>query len=349
MKQEAEEPLAENIEVVSPGILLQEARVSAQLTPADIAKKLNLKASLIEAIENNDFDEISSMTFARGYLKAYAKLVRVSESDVLEAFEHLNSVEQQQLDMQSFSHRASKKTVDNWLSIISFVVFMAIVVGVIVWWYQREEVTTQVIPPAEVTLVGNPLAAETAVEAVAAQAQDGDDSSAQQASDLSASTENFSPAGELLASEAELAANENETLSDTEPALIAIPQESQSSEAVAQLQTSTSDVAAQQDSALARQDVSTQDPQVEAPAANLTHLELRFSGNCWINVKDATGKRIAIGTKAEGHYTSVYGVAPFTIKLGKPDAVSIWLAGKPQQLPYYAKGSTASFELSLSN
>ena len=104
MKPQQTEEVTENIEVVTPGALLKEARVSLQLTPVDIAKRLNLKDTLIEDIENNEFDDMPSITFARGYLKGYAKLVHVSESEVIEAFEYLSTAEQQQLEMQSFSH-----------------------------------------------------------------------------------------------------------------------------------------------------------------------------------------------------------------------------------------------------
>ena len=370
MNEQAQEEISENIEVVTPGILLQEARVNAQLTVNDIAKKLNLKSGLIDAIEANEFEEISSPIFARGYLKAYAKLLHLSEQDVLEAYDHLASAELQQSQMQSFSHRSSQKAADNWLSIVSLLLLVSIIAGVVVWYFQQNptetvqtdsgQSTTTQTPSAQVRSSDNQDASSKAdssqvsnTQAVSSSQGDGELAAGQ--------NDNLSPAGEILASDEELAnndvsANESDTqANDAQPTSTApdIQQESQQlvsspiSPQQERLSATSQPVSAQVHTATSQTVAQSQLDSQPKLEANLSHLELRFSDSCWINIEDATGERVAIGTKVKGHYTSVHGVAPFTIKLGKPDAVTIWLAGEQKQIPYYPKGSIANFELSL--
>ncbi|NQZ12459.1 MAG: DUF4115 domain-containing protein [Algicola sp.] len=308
MKPQQTEEVTENIEVVTPGVLLKEARVSLQLTPADIAKRLNLKDTLIEDIERNEFDDMPSITFARGYLKAYAKLVRVSESDVLEAYEYLSSAEQQQLEMQSFSHRSSQLALDKWLKIFSYLVIVVIIVLAVVWWFQRNPATPPVTAPDNTAAVVQ----NSAVIVGGPPAEQVVDSAGEQAT--------------VILINNDVSAQDANTQDEPEQHQVLKQQQVQNNQV--------------QSTALLTESATTVD-------GDLTHLELRFSDDCWINIADANGERIAIGTKIKGHLTSVYGVAPFTIKLGKPGAVSIWLDGVKKEMPYYPKGSVANFELSL--
>jgi cytoskeleton protein RodZ len=313
MKLPVTEALPENIEVVTPGLMLKEARISLQLTTLDIAKKLNLRDSLIQSIENSEFEDIPSNTFARGYLKAYAKLVSVNEIEVLEAFEYLSTVEKQQLEMQSFSHGSSRKTLDNRLTIFSFLVVAVIIVLAVVWWFQRNaeplsiidnEVTAQTSTSSQDVVI--PVKIEQQIPVIT----EPENKQSEVAS------------GEESSGSVVDAANAAQTEADV-PDLPETTSEELDRQIAEQLQDSNTDI-----------------------NADLAHLELRFSGSCWINISDASGERVAIGTKTKGHLTSVYGTAPFTIKLGKPDVVSIWLDGKQKEIPYYPKGSIANFELS---
>ena len=375
MNEETQEALPENIEVATPGQLLREARESAKYSADDIASKLNLKVSLITAIEENNFDEIASVTFARGYLKSYAKLLHIEESEILAAFEHFTTAEQQQLEMQTFSNRKGKKAVDNWLTIVTVIFVVAIIAGVVVWYMQNHGAGNDAVVQQQPS---------TSQQQSVTQSQD---ITSQQTPPQTALTainqqnDNLSPAGELLVEESNQEANTEQQNSEdltappaTEEALLtqSQPQSDIQSDSSSQDQqnSSTSEHTSieQNDQEQGRSETAQQDtsptasqeqPQPilehidDAQQSNTdeqaqvvkSHLELRFTDSCWINIEDATGERIAIGTKVKGHHTSVYGVAPFTIKLGKPDVVSIWLDGQAREIPYYPKGSIANFEL----
>lgn len=337
MKQQpAAEEVTENIEVVTPGVLLKEARIALQLAPHEIAKTLNLKAALIEAIEENDFEDMPSITFTRGYLKSYAKLLHVNETEVLEAFEYWSSAEQQQLEMQSFSHRSAQRSKDNWLMIFSFLVLAVLIVSAVAWWFQRNETPdSQVNAPTTSAQPSSnqPSSTQSGTSQPDAADETDDNVAAQTTTPLE--TENTDTVENKIATDD--IATENNPNNELAAAVVDQAVENQNSESQPVADEPT---AAQTDDTPPATEQDT-----EQVNANLTHLELRFSDSCWINIADATGERIAIGTKKKGHVSSVYGVAPFTIKLGKPDAVSIWLDGEQKEIPYYPKGSIANFEL----
>ena len=62
---------------------LKNAREKLKLSAADIANKLNLTVTLIEKIETNDFTDIATI-FAKGYVRSYAKLVKLSNENTAE-------------------------------------------------------------------------------------------------------------------------------------------------------------------------------------------------------------------------------------------------------------------------
>jgi cytoskeleton protein RodZ len=81
------------------------------------------------------------------------------------------------------------------------------------------------------------------------------------------------------------------------------------------------------------------------PANGLTNLTMSFSGDCWIQVKDADGKTVSTGIKKAGDNLSLDGKAPFKVILGAPEKVSMTLASEPVDLSGYTSGKVARFTL----
>ncbi|HEY9198319.1 MAG TPA: RodZ domain-containing protein, partial [Gammaproteobacteria bacterium] len=70
-----------------PGQILKRAREGMNLTVAAIATQMNLDLRIIEALEAGDQSKLPAPIFVRGYLRGYARLVGVSEADVLGAYQ----------------------------------------------------------------------------------------------------------------------------------------------------------------------------------------------------------------------------------------------------------------------
>src|SRR6187402_2189402 len=72
---------------LSPGKLLLQGRLQAGLTQEQIAKELYMTVSKVKALEADDYGSLSSETFARGYIRAYANMLKLDVVTVLNAYE----------------------------------------------------------------------------------------------------------------------------------------------------------------------------------------------------------------------------------------------------------------------
>ena len=66
------------------GKRLQALREKNEWSVEEVASELNLKADVIRGLESDDFSALPERTYVRGYLRAYARLLGIQESEVLE-------------------------------------------------------------------------------------------------------------------------------------------------------------------------------------------------------------------------------------------------------------------------
>ncbi|GMR00876.1 MAG: helix-turn-helix domain-containing protein [Gammaproteobacteria bacterium] len=68
------------------GSVLAEARKVKDYTIDEISEYLKIPAHIITALENNDKETLPAPTFAKGYIRAYAKFLEISEDKVLNLY-----------------------------------------------------------------------------------------------------------------------------------------------------------------------------------------------------------------------------------------------------------------------
>lgn len=69
------------------GIYLREARQAAGLLTADVADRLKLSEEIIKSLENSRIDILPAAAFTQGYIKAYAKLLKISPDEIMRAYD----------------------------------------------------------------------------------------------------------------------------------------------------------------------------------------------------------------------------------------------------------------------
>ena len=120
-----------------PGALLREAREAKGWTQAEVARRLNLRMAVIEAIDNDQHKAGVALTFLRGYVKAYAKVVGVPEPQALAAFDAMSREQvAAHAPMKSFSKKTRQQASDKWLKRTSWLVFLGLVTSLVYWWWQ---------------------------------------------------------------------------------------------------------------------------------------------------------------------------------------------------------------------
>ncbi len=127
----------EQTEVLSAGQLLSQTRESKQLTIQQVAIQLNLKPELIVKIEQDALDPALLGTFARGYLRAYARLLKLPEKQVIELFEQHSGVQASVAKpMRTFSNRTAQQATESRFMWLTYAIGLLLVVLLVIWWWQ---------------------------------------------------------------------------------------------------------------------------------------------------------------------------------------------------------------------
>ncbi|WP_413110872.1 RodZ domain-containing protein [Thaumasiovibrio sp. DFM-14] len=74
-------------------------------------------------------------------------------------------------------------------------------------------------------------------------------------------------------------------------------------------------------------------------------IVIRFDGDCWVDIRDAKGKRLITGIKKQGETFELEGEAPFKLVLGAPDVVELRYQGENIDLSKFGVGKVARFTL----
>lgn len=314
-----------------PGQILREARERVNLSTQDIADKMKLKKALIEDIEQDNYDINISLTFVRGYLKLYAKHVRVCEEDILGAFENLSTQKKEPARLQNFSRRVSNQANDDKLMLVTYLIVAAVVALVVVWWFQQSTTTTS-------TQSNTSSYSEVVTEAAAQKIIVQEIFSSEETTKLDPKV--------LIATPLEPAVSVDE-IGDTHTDIL-LPTfiEEQASDNQNIVNEPVYEETVDNISTLVRRvDVTSG---IVIDTTKPVELIFEFSGDCWMNLSDATGENIAYGVKVKGRVMPVTGIPPFIVTLGAPEVVKISYAGKSLNMSFLPSGRIAKFDLPLS-
>ncbi len=85
-------------------------------------------------------------------------------------------------------------------------------------------------------------------------------------------------------------------------------------------------------------------PAPVAPSAQ-AEIQLEAKADCWVEITDATGQRVAFELLKGGTNSTVLGKAPFDVFLGYAPGVTLYYQGKAFDMSPYEHGNKAHFHL----
>ncbi|MEZ9774961.1 cytoskeleton protein RodZ [Vibrio sp. 10N.261.54.A5] len=317
MNTEQDTQAQENVApALEAGTLLKNKRESLGLTQKQISDRLKLRVTLIQQIEENQFESDQVATFMRGYIRSYAKYVNLDEKVVLSALHHAGDAQHQEQEMLSFSRKTKTEKHNSRIMILTWSIF-AVIAGISsLWWWQNQQQDT-----LSQSLANTESSEELAVE----------ESLAPEFTSLEVIEAEQNEAGASVVEGAEgLAA-----ISDAEESSDAVTPADETSAQQATETEPTAEVAANAETVEAS----------TAPEAVANELVMQFTADCWIQVKDATGKTLSTGIKKAGQSLNLSGTAPYKVILGAPEGVSMTFASEPVDLSGYTSGKVARITL----
>jgi len=117
---------------ISAGEQLKHLREQKNFSVQNIASRLNLEVRIIEAIENNDFEQLSAATYARGYLRSYAKLLGADPETILASYN--DSAPEPPEIIPEIKHTTQTNSGDKLVKAFTYLISLTLVILLVAWW-----------------------------------------------------------------------------------------------------------------------------------------------------------------------------------------------------------------------
>ena len=310
---------------VNPGETLRLARENNGWTLAEVALKLNLTASSLSNLETGAFDKLPGHTFARGYIRAYAKLLGMDQASLVHEFDVYTGTDANGSNVHSLGRIEEPVRVSHTiLRIISLLLLIAVLGGGFFWWQDQTSMRAK-------DLVG------LAPEHVEVEGADG--------------TTRIHPIDEPEDQAVAEAAVEGQAPVATESApeqsattALALPSAPAAAPLTPAATPLTQPAPAPAVAAPVAPAVAPATP-AAAPAAGAGKVSVQYTADCWTQVTDATGKVLFGGLKRKGENLEVSGKSPLTLRLGYARGAQVSYNGQSVDIAPFTSGETARLKL----
>lgn len=317
----------------NPGEVLRQAREKRDWSQAEVARKLNLTVSSLNNLENGAFDKLPGHTFARGYIRAYAKLMDMDQAPLVEAFDQITGTHAQGSDVHALGRiEEPVRLSHNILRVVSLLLLVAVIGGGFFWWQDQS------------SLRGKDLA-KIALEHVEVESADGttqihplDEPEDQAVSEGQQQEGQALPLEQAVAEQAPAATGEAPAAPVASPAPVApvAPVVSAPAAPPAPVPAAATPVAPVAPAAAAE----------AAPApAGSANVHIQFTADCWTQVTDGNGKVLFSAIKRKGDSLELTGKPPFAVRLGFARGAQVSYNGQAVDVAPFTSGETARLKL----
>jgi len=339
---------AESAGHTPPGRQLREAREARGLTIQETAAKLHLHQHMLYALEADDYDQLPSPIYVRGYLRNYSRLLGLDADEIVAAYD---GSENEHPELKPPLQAPSQVTsADKPVKAVTYLLTLVLVLLLLAWWQSRN--------------VSYDRFMET--ESPASMAQTKDETAADKSS-----RENIEEAIPSNLGYPIRTIRHPETTFFPLPADPADPAEQKAVDGEAELPRDTAttpaellenlpaldagDAAADPGAETGPTDTATAStPAAEASREDVTEatppvedsgLRLDLSEESWIEVYDAEGQRLYLGLGQPGETIQVDGTRPLRVLLGYAPGVEVRFDGEPVDTIEHSRSGVAQFRV----
>ena len=288
-------------EIVNPGELLRSERERVGFSAEEVAKLLHLSRNALAYLEAGRFDRLPGDTFTRGYIRSYARLLKLDPNVFARYHDSYVGADSREVRVASINRNLPGRRQARWLMVLSTVLIITAMLALGLWWWSDSRDAGL---PAE----------DGDVRALLDDVQ----------VDSMALPESFtSPPGaepesvsEMLAEPAQAEQPELTEQATAEEAPAVAPETETATEAP----TTATESAAPAESA-------------STPTASDKGLVMTFSGNCWVQVSVPGGRVLHSAQMEQGQTLNIDREGPVDLVIGAAEAVStIEYNGQPVEL-----------------
>ncbi len=314
---------------VNPGDTLRQARESHGWSLAEVALKLNLTTTSLGNLEAGAFDKLPGHTFARGYIRAYAKLLGIDQAILVQQFDQFTGTDSQGSNVHGLGRIEEPTRVSHTiLRIVSLLLLIAVIGGGFVWWQDQASQRTK-------DLTSN------AMEHVEVESADG----TTQIHPLD-EPEDQAVAESQAAPETPVASEQ--PAPETAPgatAAVPAPATPAASAHTPATQAHVPAAPAQAPTAATATAPAMSPPTTPALIAGDGRVQITFVADCWMQLTDGNGKVLVSGLKRKGDTLDQGGKPPLTLRLGFARGAQVAYNGQPVDVAPFTSGETARIKL----
>lgn len=119
----------------TPGSLLRTARELRGLSQREAADRLNLMPNYVAIIERDDYKTLRCPSFARGYVKAYGRLLGLDEQNLMAVFDQVVEIPPVQ-----YAKRAAPRPLQLQRTGLGVVIGVGVLLLVVfaLWWWEAD-------------------------------------------------------------------------------------------------------------------------------------------------------------------------------------------------------------------
>ncbi|WMY95370.1 MAG: helix-turn-helix domain-containing protein [Arsenophonus sp.] len=131
---------------ITVGKRLLKEREALGFSLENVAEKLCLKVCIVRAIEQDNNSNDIDPTFFRGYIRSYAKLLKIPEKEILDLLEvnaPKNSITMSPVHTYSLGKMQKKR--EGWLMKFTWLIMAMIIAMISIWWWQDYKIENQEI------------------------------------------------------------------------------------------------------------------------------------------------------------------------------------------------------------
>lgn len=331
---------------INPGQTLRMAREAKGMEVADAARSLNMSESMLRNVEAGAFDKLNGHTFARGYVRAYAKLLGLDQEQLVSAFDRYTGTDATGSEVRTLGRLEEPVRVSqNLMRMLSIAVLAGGALLTYLVWPEKavEKAVTEIgIEHVEVESADGTtqihMLDEPEDQAVAEANKTAESEPQPETTELTAPANAVVAPTETAALQTMAAPAPADPVAVTPVAPTAAmpPAAATAAPAVAPV-ASAAPVSAAPEAA--------QPVVAQAVPAGQALVQVQFTADCWTQLTDADGKVLFSALKRKGDSLELAGKPPFELRLGYARGAQVSLNGQPVDVTPFTSGETARMKL----
>ena len=306
-------------ELNEPGKILRTAREEMKLSLDQVADQLHLRPSVVEALEREDYSEFTSDVFLKGYFRSYCRLVNLHEGRMVELLDRSRVMAgSDPVSAEQGQQAGTRLLARNWFKyfVAAIIAVVIVAAGLSVW----QSLGGSSAPEDETA----PASSEEHKHSAPVEGAEIAESESTEIQRIAPTADSGSASDDLT----DGVRSESPSLDQQSLQAPAVVKEKADIEALSPLLEPAED----------SQSAETEDADIA--------LDIMFSGDCWLQIKELDGRTLKANLQRAGSQVSLRSSAVLDIVLGDAGQAQVRVNGNDFDLAAYtARNGRAQFSL----